>query len=492
MMSRNKIIVLGIIAFIVIIGFVLSACVEECLHAWGSDVITAPTCTEGGYTTQTCSSCLGTQKINLIPKTATGHNWSGDIVIKPTCTDGGYTTQKCLNCHETQKINQTSAQHNWKEWNVINSNAPTCATTGLGTRNCSICNYLDPSSTIPALGHDYGDWELTLAPTCLNDGYEARACNKIGVTHYETRNIVKLGHDWSGGWSGITKTCQRNICNVTHTKHEMVSIPSGNLVWDVQKFFTDSWGNTSPSGRENIVILLNTFKMGKYQVTQEQYKAVMGNNPSYFQGSSRVPTTGEEQSKRPVDNVSWYDAIDFCNKLSEIEGLTPVYTRTGNTIIPNWSANGYRLPTEAQWEYASKADANNFPFGTSNEIKINIINYTWCNENSSSRTHQVGLKLPNGWELYDMHGNVWEWCWDWWYSYENPPTTNQENYAGPSSGTERVRRGGGFSDPIDPVYIYLFKSSSWSNYFFYSKNSTNSCRTPNTKLSDTGFRVVLP
>ena len=223
---------------------------------------------------------------------------------------------------------------------------------------------------------------------------------------------------------------------------QMVSIPAGTLTWG------------------SATITLSAFKMGKYEVTQEQYEAVMGTNPSWF---SSNPTVGEIQGKRPVEKVTWFDAIEFCNKLSTKEGLTPVYTITGRTpvtgypitaatVTANWKNNGYRLPTEAQWEYACRAGSTtNWYFGD-NESDIDY--YAWYWDNSNEMTHQVGKKTANAWGLYDMHGNVMEWCWDWYRDY---PTINQANYTGAVSGNYRVYRGGCWG------YSASYASSAYRN-----------------------------
>jgi len=416
---------LGIITLVIIIWFVFTAC-------------------ESGTDSGTDNKC-------------SSHKWSGDVITMPTCTEGGFTTQTCINCHATQIINQTSPQHKWNAWNVIT--APNCTATGLGTRNCSICSSLDPNGVIPALEHDW-EWMTTLDPTCTVAGSETRTCSRNSA-HKETRSINALRHDWSGSWStngNVYTTCRRNACTEALDKYEMAAIPNGNLIWG------------------SAVIILSAFNMGKYEVWQELYYAVMGTNPSSF---SSNPASGEIQNKRPVEQVTWYDAVEFCNKLSEKEGLTPVYTITGRTpstgypitratVTPNWEANGYRLPTEAQWEYACRAGTTtNWNFGNGG---FGI--YVWFDLNSSSKTHQVGLQLANAYGLYDMHGNVWEWCWDW---YGTLPATNQNNYTGAVSGTNRVARGGGWI------------SSSVSTHSAY-RSGIN----PYNRNSDIGFRVVRP
>jgi formylglycine-generating enzyme len=162
-------------------------------------------------------------------------------------------------------------------------------------------------------------------------------------------------------------------------------------------------------------VCVNDFYIGKYEVTQEQWKAVMGNNPSFFSSCG---------NNCPVENVSWDDAQDYINKLSE---------KTGKK---------YRLPTEAEWEYAARSGGKQEKWsGTSNFDELE--DYAWFLDNSGKKTHPVGKKKPNGLGLYDMSGNVWEWVKDGYDQayYKKSPKVNPR---GPESGASRVRRGGGW------------------------------------------------
>ena len=234
-------------------------------------------------------------------------------------------------------------------------------------------------------------------------------------------------------------------------------------------------------------VTVDSFRIGKYPVTQGQYQAVMGTNPSSFKTSFNA----ENPVKRPVETVSWFDAIIFCNKLSTREGLTPVYSINGSTNPDSWGevptdrshtgyatwntvqivsgSTGYRLPTEAQWEYACRAGTTT-PYNTGTAITDAT---GWYKPNSTDRSHEVGLKTPNVWGLYDMHGNVNEWCWDWYGTYTSG---TQNNPAGPVSGTEKVTRGGYWY--ADGVYL---RSACRSIYHY-----------PSWRGNMYGFRVARP
>ncbi|MDR0476177.1 MAG: formylglycine-generating enzyme family protein [Treponema sp.] len=181
-------------------------------------------------------------------------------------------------------------------------------------------------------------------------------------------------------------------------------------------------GNEGPEHQ----VTVGSFFMGRYPVTQAEYQEVTGRNPSAFKGSNL-----------PVEQVSWFDAVEYCNKLSIRDGFIPAYIIDGSDVSWNLDANGYRLPTEAEWEYACRAGTQT-PFYSG----ISADEAGWHFGNSTGKTHPVGEKQPNPWGLYDMHGNVLEWCWDWFGNYAEEAQTNPQ---GASSGANRVYRGGCWS-----------------------------------------------
>jgi len=271
----------------------------------------------------------------------------------------------------------------------------------------------------------------TLSVTVAKTGYAISGSSKTAVIYYKSGSPI-----------------------LSPTGIEMVSIPSGTFTMGT----TIAKGGNTYELPEHSVTLTKSFYMGKYEVTQEQYQTVMGNNPSFY---GKEPAAGETQMRRPVENIIWYETLVFCNKLSRMEGLSPVYSISGSTdpaiwgtiptnnnatwnaVIMDMSKDGYRLPTEAEWEYACRAGTttafNNGNDDINNAVLLNAV--SWNTNNSGNKTHQVGLKTANAWGLYDMHGNVNELCWDWYNSgyYSSSPSSDP---SGPTTGTSKVMRGG--------------------------------------------------
>lgn len=178
------------------------------------------------------------------------------------------------------------------------------------------------------------------------------------------------------------------------------------------------------------VKLSKRFALSETEVTQGQYQAVMGENPSHFKD---LP----DWEMLPVEQVSWLDAVEYCNKLSASEGLSPCYVLLQGDEV-KWEGlecQGYRLPTEAEWEYAARADETTEYAGSDQFDEV-----AWHNGNSDSKTHPVGTKKANAWFLRDLSGNVWEWVWDWYA--ENYKEAGGQDPIGPASGSKRVMRGG--------------------------------------------------
>jgi eukaryotic-like serine/threonine-protein kinase len=208
------------------------------------------------------------------------------------------------------------------------------------------------------------------------------------------------------------------------------------------------------------------YYLGKYEVTQAEWQQVMADSPSNF-GPENPLVAGMDTSKFPVEQVSWFDSVEFCNKLSESEGLQPWYEltvtrRSGAAIeeaeVKMLGGSGYQIPTDSQWSHASRAGTNTkYHFGDSDE---ELPEYAWINE---SRTHTVGTKKPNAFGLYDMQGNVWEWC-------------NDESSANPTAPERTSRR--------------VFRGGSWNGSSEYCEASYFFMRLPSDRIYGCGLRVA--
>lgn len=213
---------------------------------------------------------------------------------------------------------------------------------------------------------------------------------------------------------------------------QLVTIPSGTIQLRDDR--------TKQTWAEDI----QPFLLAKFPVTQEIYEKVVQKNPSTFKGNTL-----------PVETVTWKEAILFCNALSKLAKLIPCYTLSENSekITFDWSANGYRLPTEAEWTYACKAEQREIRYGELDAI-------AWYKVNSGGKTHPVGQKNPNNWGLYDLLGNVWEWC--------------SDIYDETVYGSYRVFKGGGWCDQERSVMATTRRRSHPLKF----------------KIDDLGFRIA--
>ncbi|MHA1813367.1 MAG: SUMF1/EgtB/PvdO family nonheme iron enzyme [Candidatus Thorarchaeota archaeon] len=265
---------------------------------------------------------------------------------------------------------------------------------------------------------------------------------------------------------------------------EMVRIPAGTFMMGSPE---NEEGRGDDEGPQHQVTISRDFYIGMFEVTRAQYHAVMGTNPSYYTDKPNNPVGfffGEDYAGFNVflSGPRWYDCVRFCNALSRTNGLTPVYEDVyyKSSEEADWNANGFRLPTEAEWEYACRAGTTTrFYWGDSDSEDV-MKQYCWYRKNAMEQfwtdphaeeggTQPVGTKLPNYWGMYDMIGNVYEWCYDWYSDYPLGPVVDP---TGPRRGSERVVRGNNFGSHA------------------FSCRSANRTAIPHPFIAG-GFRVVL-
>ncbi|OGU13703.1 MAG: hypothetical protein A2X61_01975 [Ignavibacteria bacterium GWB2_35_12] len=271
-----------------------------------------------------------------------------------------------------------------------------------------------------------------------------------------TGKIVAFTYDSTG-----TNTAEFRVQNPNPIV-DMVKIDTGTFVMGSDN---SSLANISWCSPAHNVQITKAFYIGKYEVSQKEYEEVMnGSNPSREKGDSY-----------PVDGVTWLNAVRFCNLASKMENFDTCYTINGNDATCDFNADGYRLPTEAEWEYACRA-------GTTSLYAGNIDELSWNNENTPSNDgkpkhpQNVGTKKPNDWGIYDMHGNVYEWCWDWYDAgfYEQRPNPDVDP-TGPSITDDKQK---------------VYRGGSYSHGLLYSASAFREGRNISSANFDLGFRVV--
>ena len=427
-------------------------------------------------------------------------------------------------CEHTTEVSGKAA-HSFGDWTTTKE--ATEEVEGTREKSCTVCGYkvteaiakLDHTHTFATdwtsdethhwyaatcehttevsdkAAHTFGDWTTTKEATEEAEGTKERSCTVCGYTATEV--ITKLDHthkfsdDWTSDdtyhWHSCICGEKQDVAEHSYTSgicecgmREMVLIPAGTFQMGSEKVY-----DSNKPVHE--VTITKDFYMGKYEVTQAEYEKYC----SY--GSSSPSSTYGYGDNYPAYYVCWYDALVYCNKRSIAEGLTPCYSISGNTdpskwgrvptssdstwnaVVCDWNANGYRLPTEAEWEYAARAGDNTVSSLTwaGTNSSSNLGEYAWYSDNSIDKTHPVGTKKSNAFGLYDMSGNVWEWCWNWITSCYDTETEGGTNPTGTSSGDYRVLRGG-----------------SWRNVSDYCAVSFRNSYGPSRRNFYLGFRVV--
>ncbi len=304
----------------------------------------------------------------------------------------------------------------------------------------------------------------------LTESHDGRPCDgtllidgrQVGQTPYKG-NVLATTHRLEARCGNQSKTEEvavehnanviRRIRMDNPTPDGFVLIPAGSFMMGSPNNESD---RSSDEGPQTRVTISRPFLMKTTEVTQGEWKSVMGSNPSYFSKCG---------DNCPVEQVSWFDAVEYCNGLSSREGFEHCYEINGQNVrFKGLSCKGYRLPTEAEWEYAARAGSTGARYGDIDAI-------AWYDDNSGNTTHPGGRKSPNAWGLYDMLGNVWEWCWDWYTDkYAGGSVMDP---TGSSLGSTRVIRGG-----------------SWVSFARRVRAANRNYFVPGSRYNVLGLRVV--
>lgn len=313
-------------------------------------------------------------------------------------------------------------------------------------------------------GNDY--YYVISADVTNDDVFDNFKINGNDVDFVQLKNEPKKPGDVAANGDSSSEDETNEVAESRFVKIPAISI-DGTETWTPKSY-------VFISGRK---IELPSFYMCNHPVTRAEYKEIMEEEPSTSKAYDKdgYELTGDEAGKNPVNGINWYHAIAYCNKLSVKEGLTPCYRINGETIeslgyVPIWdsvtcdfNADGYRLPTAIEREWAARG-GENYEYAGSDSLD----DVAWYSGNNAGGTRDVMTKKPNGYGLYDMNGNVWEWCWDWYDEVDN-----NTPISGSESGSSRTRCGGAF----------------WSNAN-YNKVTARTYSYPSEHPYDFGFRVV--
>ena len=327
-------------------------------------------------------------------------------------------------------------------------------------------------------GYEVDKWTISGSSFESGSGADGSTTAKVKVTDNTTVTVTFKQQIVTPPTPPASTDKTYTVGGISFTMKGIAAVTNGNV------------GHDDQNDNKPHTVSLTAYRIGETEVTQELWEAVMGagSNPSNF---SSGPEGTEVQGKRPVEQVSWYHCIAFCNKLSLKLGLTPCYTvevsgspidfdtlaysaiptsnnTDWNDTVLDMSKNGFRLPTEAEWEWAAKGGKDYKWSGTN--VESELVSYAWYGDKDHGKTHEVKKKSPNGYGLYDMSGNVWEWCWD---RYSNTtPAGGQTDPQGAGSGASRVIRGGSWFLAREPV-----KNMERSGIFFTINHPLCGCET---------------
>lgn len=319
------------------------------------------------------------------------------------------------------------------------------------------------------------DWDdaTALASVPLPDTPEEPQSHVVYGLPAGTSLVFRMRHERDGWYSGLSNAAVAEMPDGEPIPDGFAYVPAGTYTIGSA---VDEIGRDDDEASHDVVLSQATF-VAICEVTQAEYLAITGEEPSHYEGTDQ-----------PVEQVSWFDAVAYCNARSLAEGLAPAYETDGLSVSWDREANGFRLPTEAEWEVACRAGSaeafcsgSTWNLGCAADDILSLVGVYCGTDVDGDNTNEgdldgpdgpddVGERLANAWGIKDMHGNVFEWCWDW---YAAGVEAADLDPVGPEVGTNRVIRGGGFSSPIEAC-----------------RSAARSARGPSMSSYGVGFRVV--